>query len=194
MKLEHGKGNLRIQTKKLGNTIVISFKDDGPGIAKENLEKIFEPFFTTREVGAGTGLGLSICHGIIAEHGGRLWAESKPGKGAIFFVELPIVIEPRQLHMADPETEEAKGTAKAKILVVDDEEVVRTFLDRVLTGEGHQVDIVDNAEKALEKIKGDRYHLIMLDIKMPGMSGIELYQRINKIAKSLTERVVFITG
>ena len=68
----------------------ISFSDDGPDITPENLSKIFKPFFTTKEVGQGTGLGLSICHGIIAEHGGKIYADSKPGRGATFAIELPV--------------------------------------------------------------------------------------------------------
>ncbi len=86
----HGRGILTITTERVGNIIRASFADDGPGIAKENLRHLFDPFFTTKEVGEGTGLGLSICHGIIAEHSGRIYAESKLGKGATFVVELPI--------------------------------------------------------------------------------------------------------
>jgi len=90
MKLAHDKGKLSIKTEHVDNIIRISFKDNGPGIAKEILESIFDPFFTTREVGEGTGLGLSICYGIIKEHGGRIWAESEPGKGATLIIELPV--------------------------------------------------------------------------------------------------------
>jgi len=84
-------GTLTIATKKVGDIIKTSFADDGPGISNENLGHIFNPFFTTKEVGKGTGLGLSICHGIITEHGGRIYAESKLGKGATFTAELPVM-------------------------------------------------------------------------------------------------------
>lgn len=86
----HRRGTLTITTERVGDIIRASFADDGPGIAKENLGHLFDPFFTTKEVGKGTGLGLSICYGIITEHGGRIYAESKLGKGATFVVELPI--------------------------------------------------------------------------------------------------------
>ena len=86
----HNGGNLTITTERAGDIIKASFTDDGPGIAEENMGHLFDPFFTTKEVGKGTGLGLSICHGIVAEHGGRIYAKSKPGKGATFIVELPI--------------------------------------------------------------------------------------------------------
>ncbi len=86
----HRRGNLTITTERVDGIIRTSFADDGPGIAKGNLGHLFDPFFTTKEVGKGTGLGLSICHGIIAEHGGKIYAESKLGKGATFIVELPV--------------------------------------------------------------------------------------------------------
>jgi PAS domain S-box-containing protein len=86
----HKKGTLNITTKRKGDIIRTSFADDGPGIKEEHMAHLFDPFFTTKEVGKGTGLGLSICHGIIAEHEGNIYAESKLGRGATFIVELPI--------------------------------------------------------------------------------------------------------
>lgn len=86
----HGRGVLRVTTEQMGNVVRASFSDDGPGINPEDMKQLFTPFFTTKEVGKGTGLGLSICHGIITEHGGRIYAESELGKGATFIVELPI--------------------------------------------------------------------------------------------------------
>jgi len=84
--------------------------------------------------------------------------------------------------------------AKARILVVDDEPVILQFLERVLTDEGHEVETVANISDAFKRIKKGRYHLILLDIKLPGGSGIELYRHMQKIAQSLARRVVFITG
>ena len=86
----HSKGKLRVETQRVGEMIRIAFTDDGPGISEDNLKRIFDPFFTTKDVGKGTGLGLSICYGIVEEHGGHMYARSKPGKGATFVVELPI--------------------------------------------------------------------------------------------------------
>lgn len=86
----HGKGKLVIITEREGAIIRASFADDGPGIKREHLRHLFDPFFTTKEVGRGTGLGLSICHGIVIEHGGQIYAESQPDKGATFTVELPV--------------------------------------------------------------------------------------------------------
>ncbi|MBI4285025.1 MAG: PAS domain S-box protein [Chloroflexi bacterium] len=86
----HGRGTLTITTERDRRFVRAYFADDGPGIAPGNLEHIFDPFFTTKGIGKGTGLGLSICHGIVTSHGGRIYAESEPGKGATFIVELPI--------------------------------------------------------------------------------------------------------
>ncbi len=83
-------GTLSIKTERVKGGIRVSFADNGPGIPAENLERLFNPFFTTREGRGGTGLGLSICHGIVTEHGGKIYAKSKPGEGATFFVELPV--------------------------------------------------------------------------------------------------------
>ena len=193
MRKARGKGNLIIKTEKIADTIRISFTDDGPGIARENLGKIFDPFFTTKQAGEGTGLGLSLCHGIITEHNGQIYAESEPGKGTTFIIELPAVAEEKEEELTGPADEPVK-TAGARILVVDDEPTVLEFLSHLLAAEGHQVDTVDNSSDALEMIKSRRYSLILSDIKLPDMSGIELYQHIKKIAPSLTRRVVFITG
>ncbi|MCL0090838.1 response regulator [Dehalococcoidia bacterium] len=111
MKLARGRGNLLIQTGVVDDTIRISFEDDGPGITRENLDRIFDPFFTTRGMSGGTGLGLSLCHAIVAQHNGRIYAKSTPGKGATFVVELPIVIEDEQLELPEPIADEAKRSA-----------------------------------------------------------------------------------
>ncbi len=88
----HGRGELRITSSWLPetNNVRIEFTDNGPGIKPENLGRLFDPFFTTKDVGQGTGLGLSMSHGIIGQHGGKLWAESEPGCGATFIIELPV--------------------------------------------------------------------------------------------------------
>ena len=90
MQEAHNGGTLVIKTELSGEMVRVSFKDDGAGISDKDLKRIFNPFFTTKEVGKGTGLGLSICHGIISQHQGNIYAESEPGKGATFVVELPV--------------------------------------------------------------------------------------------------------
>jgi len=87
----NGSGELSVKTQQMKQGIRISFADNGPGISKEDLGRVFDPFFTTRGTRGGTGLGLSLCHGIVTEHGGKIYARSKPGEGSTFFVELPVV-------------------------------------------------------------------------------------------------------
>ncbi|MCJ7521023.1 MAG: PAS domain S-box protein, partial [Dehalococcoidia bacterium] len=89
----HGRGRLSVKTQKAGKMIQITFTDSGPGISEDNLKSIFDPFFTSKDVGKGTGLGLSICYGIVQEHSGYIYSKSKPGEGASFVVEIPIVSE-----------------------------------------------------------------------------------------------------
>jgi PAS domain S-box-containing protein len=89
----HHRGKLTITTRRYDSFVKITITDDGPGISEENLKHIFDPFFTTKEVGKGTGLGLSICHGIVMEHGGKIYAGSEKGMGASFIVELPLINE-----------------------------------------------------------------------------------------------------
>lgn len=192
MRSAHGKGKLVVKTEAIDSKIRISFKDDGPGITKANLERIFEPFFTTREVGKGTGLGLSICHGIVTDHGGRISVESRLGAGATFIVELPVIAKKRSRRVKPVHTRQKKATGK--ILVVDDEPVVRQLLTEVLAAEGHEVDATADGADALKKIRNNGYNLVLLDIKLPGLSGSELYGRIRKISLTLAKRVVFITG
>jgi len=193
MKKAHGRGRLVIRTEQAGDRIRISFADDGPGIAGENMERIFDPFFTTREVGEGTGLGLSLAHGIVAEHNGELYVESEEGKGATFFVELPVVMEEEKIERVE-EVEEAGKTAGGRILVVDDEPAILAFLKKLLGSEGYDVATAGSGREALEMIKEQRYNLIICDIKMPGLSGAELYDELGGIAPSLQKRVIFITG
>lgn len=194
MNLAHGKGNLLVKTKRIDNTIQVSFKDDGPGIPKKNLDRLFDPFFTTRDPDKGTGLGLSICYSIVTQHSGKIYARSRLGKGATFFVELPVVTKEEQLKLAEPSAEEPETVSKARILIVDDDTIVQQFLTEVLGKEGHEVEIVENGDDALERVDSEDYDVILLDIKLPGMSGIELYKYMQKAVKSLARRVVFITG
>jgi len=105
----HSKGKLRIKTQRVDEMVQAAFADDGPGIPEDNLKSIFDPFFTTKEVGSGTGLGLSTCYGIVREHGGHMYARSKPGEGATLVVEIPIVSEDQPIAEQADSTEIQKA-------------------------------------------------------------------------------------
>jgi two-component system NtrC family sensor kinase len=186
-------GSFLIKSFQQDTKIVIQFVDDGPGISGEYIGKIFDPFFTTKEVGQGTGLGLSIVYGIIEEHGGDSFVESSVGKGTIFTIELPIIEEeetPDEVKIARPK----KPDKTYSILVVEDEDSMRTFVSEALRMEGYDVETCRNGEEAIDMIDDDEFDVVVTDIKMPGMSGQNLYTYIQKYHKEIGNRVLFITG
>jgi PAS domain S-box-containing protein len=188
----HNGGHFLIKTEQVDDFIRVTFKDDGVGIAKEDLPKLFDPFFTTKAVGEGVGLGLSISYGIIQAHNGRIYARGKPGKGATFVVELPIVAKTDQPESPEEPAKEPERTT-GRILVVDDEPSIRRVLARSLTREGHLVETIGDADAALEKLKQERFGAVLLDIRMSDLNGKGLYECLGEIALSLQKRVVFIT-
>jgi CheY-like chemotaxis protein len=195
MSTAHGHGTLRIVTERVGGRIQVSFADDGPGIPDGVIDKLFDPFFTTKRDGAGgTGLGLSISRGIVEEQGGKIYARSLQGRGATFVVELPMAEPAVEAPPPEPPRTEVASARGARILVVDDEPHICTALDRLLTREGHSVETISEATKALEKLRDNTYDLVLMDLRMPGMNGIEFYERMKEISPSLERRVVCVTG
>jgi two-component system NtrC family sensor kinase len=174
----------------------VEISDTGVGIPERDLKRIFDPFFTTKPVGQGTGLGLSICFGIIQEHGGRIWAESTVGIGTSVYVELPLHVQlplasPLEPH-ANPNADEIQ--ASYRVLVVDDEEPVGMLLARLLRDLGHTSEVVTSGEAALQALEQEQFDLILSDVKMPGISGFDLYNRLQERDPDLVQRLVFITG
>jgi len=175
--------------------IRICIEDDGPGIPSDVLPRIFDPFFTTKSPGKGTGLGLSVCHGIISEHGGQIWAESEAGKGTRFYVQIPVVsTDERPREGSDTDANLPEKVKEARILVVEDEEVLRGMVARVLGQVGYQVDTSPDGMEALEKIDSLHYDLIICDVRMPRLSGIELYKKLSGGNSKMIRRIMFITG
>ena len=166
--------------------------DDGPGMAPEILGRIFEPFFTTKEVGAGTGLGLSVCQGIVRRHQGEIWAESTLGAGATFHVELPVPAPPRR--RSSTPTVERPPVASLRVLVVDDEPNARDLMARILEGDGHIVETASDGNEAAERIRSGAYDCVVADIRMPGLSGQELYRLAEQTMPELAGKFIFVTG
>jgi CheY-like chemotaxis protein len=158
---------------------------------------LFEPFFTTKAIGEGTGLGLSLSRSIVLEHGGTLNVESVSGHGATFVVEIPIIeSQPFDVVISTlAAKEEPAAIKKGKILVVDDEPGVRALLEKVLTQSGHSVDTIGDASEALDKLgAGVIYDVILIDVRMPGMNGTEMYSRILEKMPEMKNKIIFITG
>jgi PAS domain S-box-containing protein len=196
MKKAHGRGTLTITTEKTDDHIRVSFRDDGTGMDEEVLAQLFHPFFTTKEVGEGTGLGLSLSRSIVVEHGGSLTAESRLGQGATFTITLPITL-PVEMAATGSETIAPALTGKlksARILVVDDEEAIRLLVSMILSQSQCAVDATGDAGEALAKLESTSYDLVLMDIRMPGMSGMEMYDRVTDKYPELTGKIIFMTG
>ena len=142
---------------------------------------------------------LSICFGIISQYGGRIWLDEEQTPGATFIVELPLV-QGEPTSFPEAETGVAKGGITGKrILLVEDEDEIAMMLERILLQDGHQVVIARNGDEALECLaqdreQGERFDLIISDIKMPGLSGPELYERLREDKKELDRPLIFMTG
>lgn len=180
------------------NAILVSLADNGPGIRDDIINQIFDPFFSTKQVGEGTGLGLSICFGIVSAHGGKIWAENIAEGGTEFFLELPVSKPP-----TEPSAEQtvpsvalllATNNKNIRILVVDDETYLLELMHRVLSGLYHTVHTTDNGRKALTKILTETFDIIICDILMPDLSGIELFHQATASQPQLADRFIFITG
>ena len=176
-------------------SIRVCIEDNGPGIPTELQPRIFDPFFTTKSPGKGTGLGLSVCHGIIGEHDGQIWVESTPGEGTRFCVQIPVEsLGDSEEVDADRRQPAVEKNGIGRLLVVEDDETVRAMVVRVLEQVGYQVETSIDGLSALEKIGAADYDLIICDVRMPGLSGIDLYKRLTSEESEAPGRFLFITG
>jgi signal transduction histidine kinase len=175
-----------------GEHVVVTIEDSGAGIPAENLGRIFDPFFTTRPVGSSTGLGLSLCHRIVTELGGQITVASTPGRGSTFRVTLPgIAAEP---ELAAPGPTPAGPIRRGRVLVVDDEPALGKAVRRSLMAE-HDVTVVTSAREALARMAaGECFDVIISDLIMPGMTGMDLHAELLRADPETAARMVFLTG
>ena len=181
-------GKIEISTLKKKKDVIIQISDTGIGIAEEAKKKIFEPFFTTKPF-TNTGLGLSMSYGIIKRFGGEIEVVSELEYGATFTIILPIGEEEKE-EAVSPQT--VKQGRQARILVIDDEEVVRSVLSRTLAKVNHQVTLAANGEKGIQLFKEEKFDMVLTDLGMPGMSGWEVCRMVKKISPDTP--VGMITG
>lgn len=177
-----------------GKYVMLAVSDTGTGMDKETLSRIFEPFFTTKEPGKGTGLGLSTVYGIAEQSGGHIWVYSEPGRGTTFKIYLPsaehkLVSSPS----AHPEAVAPKRD-NTRILLVEDDEIMRGLTKRMLLDQGYEVVEANNGRTAIEWAEANtgRIQLLLTDVVMPEISGPELAERLARSHANL--KVVYMSG
>jgi two-component system, cell cycle sensor histidine kinase and response regulator CckA len=177
---------------KAGPYLRLTVSDTGHGMASEVMERIFDPYFTTKDTGEGTGLGLSVAQGIVKTHGGTIRAYSEPGKGTIFHVYLPIILEAEREE--ENASEKPLPTGSECILLIDDEQVL-IEVGRLALGQlGYEVVTQQSSVRALELFRAepDKFDLVITDMTMPHMTGDQLARALKKIRPHIP--VMLCTG
>ena len=176
-----------------GSYVRLTVSDTGCGMDEETLAKIFEPYFTSKEQGKGTGLGLAVVHGIIKDCQGEIVVESEPGRGSTFTVYLP-VHGPAAGAAARTRARETACAGSGRIMVVDDEETIRELVSSFLGQAGYRVETFANGTEAWQRLSSDpdRWDLLISDMNMPGMGGLELVRLVRESGAELA--VILCTG
>jgi len=175
-----------------GNYALLKFFDTGIGIDEESMEKLFDPYFTTKEIGKGTGLGLSVVQGIVKSFNGSVQIQSEPNKGTIVSVYLPILN--KRSNQTIPEKTYSTQIGAETILLVDDEEPIMKMEQKILERLGYNVIAKTGSVEALEAFKSNpnKYDLILTDMTMPNMTGIQLAYEIKSIKNEIP--IIICTG
>lgn len=168
-------GKLRVTSESNGKQVTIKFIDNGIGMSREVCERIFEPFFTTKSV-TGTGLGLAVSHSIIERHGGRIEAQSEPGKGSTFVITLPAARNSSKRESRHS----TEHVGSRRVLVVDNDAGVREALVGMLRSAGHVAEHATGGHAALERMEGELFDLVFTDLSMPEMDGWALAGEIRR--------------
>jgi PAS domain S-box-containing protein len=174
-----------------GDYVRIEISDTGCGMPAEILERIFEPFFTTKETGKGTGLGLTAVYGCVRDHGGAVSVETSEGKGTTFIFVFPVYREIVEEQSSAGSDVSFVGHGE-RILVVDDEEIIRDMVKDMLSRLGYKVDTAVDGVDALERFTAGTYDLVLLDAIMPRMNGAETFSALKKADPAV--KVVFCSG
>ena len=173
--------------------VAIDVIDNGPGVPAELASRIFEPFFTTKPQGSGTGVGLSFSHGIVEAHGGSLRVLHSE-HGATFRVELPAAVAVEGDLVEEAPAPPAIPAVRRAALVVDDEADIAETIGELLEREGFDVTVASDGAAALMALDHQDFDVVLSDLRMPGVSGPEMYARLREIRPHLLSRVAFVTG
>lgn len=176
-----------------GSYVMLTVADTGSGMDEYTRQNLFEPFFTTKEVGKGTGLGLSTVYGIVKQHGGSIWAYGEPGMGSVFKVYLPAAEDSVHQQSETPK-EQPCSRGSETLLLVEDNDQVRDLAFAVLKRQGYKVITAEKGMEAVSLVKtlDEPVHLLVTDVVMPGIDGINLYNRISLICPEV--RVLYMSG
>ncbi len=192
----HGRGMLILRSwhEPDRDAVILEVNDDGPGMPEALQPKIFDPFFTTKAVGKGTGLGLTVAYAIAQEHGGRLTVASREGRGASFFLDLPVSgmnVRLPEASRAEPLPDVPPGT---RALVIEDEQALNEAVAAALADEGFHVDRAANGEEALARLYEGHYDVVICDLKMPKVDGMMFFREVSETMPQVAKRLVFVTG
>jgi signal transduction histidine kinase len=172
--------------------VAVEIHDSGAGIPDDALPHIFDSFFTTKAATTGTGLGLAICRRIIAEHDGEISVQSQVGVGSVFRTLLPVASQPAAASSTEPA--EVVAGRRGRILAVDDEPMLCSVIQKIL-GTDHDVTTITSAKEALRMVgEGARYDLILCDLMMPDMTGMDFHARLQQSAPDQATKIMFMTG
>jgi PAS domain S-box-containing protein len=188
---------IRIVTRSEGDQVIVEIADSGSGIAEEHRPHLFEPFFTTKAVGQGTGLGLTICRNTVEAHGGTVTVETVVGRGSVFRVALPAARQgpvPVSTPTAPTNEPSAAPARRGRILIVDDDPLVCRAVERSLAADHDVTALTDAREAHRRLLGGERFDLILCDLMMPDMTGMDLYAAIRAAAPEQAGRMIFVTG
>jgi signal transduction histidine kinase/CheY-like chemotaxis protein len=188
---------VRVRTWSEAGSVLAEVTDSGAGIAPAQLDRIWEPFFTTKRIGQGTGLGLAICRSIVEEFGGQITVTSQVGLGTCFRLSLPAHSGPAlapAAHAPAAERPLAGQGSRARILIIDDEDELRDAMRKVLA-QGHDVVTAASGSEAQGLLAQDTaFDVILCDLMMPDVSGMDLHEWLNARAPALAQRMVFVSG
>lgn len=185
---------IKVSIIKDSESMLMKVEDNGNGIPYEIQNKIFDPFFTTKEVNKGTGIGLALVNSFLKEMNGNIYFETKENEGTTFFVSIPLTETKKKEENKDKKTK--LGNYEGNVLIVDDEPDLREILSGILINQGCNVTEASNGLEAYEKIKKnpDYFNLIITDIQMPKMTGIELVKKITETENNNSFKIALISG
>ena len=177
---------------RAGSWILLAVSDSGTGIAPEILPHVFEPFYTTKPIGEGTGLGLSQVYGIVKQHDGYIDVQSAPGQGTTFLIYFPVIAAPISVQPSESLASDFQGNGET-ILVVEDDEAARNALGETLLRMNYNILLAEDGARALELFAAsDRIALVISDVVMPRIGGMELFRELRKLNPEV--RALLVTG